>query len=60
MYGKDIDLGDKIKKEVYFKKFNISLSFWSYGKLEEFAKQNDMSIRAAVRFIINQFFKGKI
>jgi hypothetical protein len=46
--------------EGYFKTFKVSLNFWLYGKLEEFAKKNDMSVRGAVRFIINQFFKGKI
>lgn len=41
------------------KKFKISLNFWLYGKLEMFAKENGMSIMAAVRYIINQFFKTR-
>lgn len=38
----------------------ITLNSWIRGKVKEFAKKNDMSERAAIRFIINQFFKGKI
>ena len=39
------------------KNFRISLNFWLYDKLKVFADENGMSIVAAVRFIINQFFK---
>jgi hypothetical protein len=53
-------LANKKKADGFMKEFNISLSFWAYGKLKEFAKANDMKIRAAVRYIINQHFKGKI
>lgn len=47
------------QNESQMKKFKISLNFWLYGKLEMFAQENGMSIRAAVRYIINQFFKNK-
>lgn len=53
-------LAGKKKENTHIKEFNISLSLWTYGKLKEFAKSNEMSVRAAVRFIINQFVKGKI
>lgn len=42
------------------KEFLISLNSWIYGRLKEFAEENGMSVRAAVRFIINQFFKNKV
>jgi len=42
------------------KKFGISLNWWIYEKLKLYADDNGMSIRAAVRFIINQFFKKTI
>jgi len=41
------------------KRFHIDLNFWIYGKLKAFADENGMSIRASVRFIINQFFKSR-
>lgn len=41
------------------KKFKVSLNLWLYGKLEMFAKENGMSVMAAVRYIINQFFKTR-
>jgi hypothetical protein len=37
----------------------ISLNFWVLGRLQTWAKENGMSVRAAVRYIINQFFKDK-
>lgn len=40
------------------KKFGLSLNLWIYGKLKDYAEENGMSIRAAVRYIINQFFKS--
>lgn len=45
--------------ESSMKMFKIDLNLWLYGKLKMFAKENGMSIRASVRYIINQFFKGK-
>ena len=41
------------------KKFKISLNLWLYGKLAQFAEENGMSVMAAVRYIINQFFKSR-
>jgi len=41
------------------KRFHIDLGLWLYGKLKAFADENGMSIRAAVRYIINQFFKNR-
>lgn len=42
------------------KEFLISLNLWIYGRLKDFADENGMSVRAAVRYIINQFFKNKV
>lgn len=42
------------------KKFNIDLNLWLYNRLKEFANENGMSIKAAVRYIINQHFKNKL
>lgn len=38
----------------------ITLNPWLYGRLVEYAKENGISIRGAIRSIIHQFFKGKI
>jgi len=43
----------------YMKVIKITINFWIYARLKEFAKENDMSIRGAIRYIINQFFKNK-
>jgi hypothetical protein len=48
---------DNKKTEKFVKEFNISLSHWTYEKLKEYAKANEISIRAAVRVIITQFIK---
>jgi hypothetical protein len=42
------------------KKFGMSLNLWIYGRVKEFADENGMSIRAAIRFMINQFFKNRL
>ena len=48
----------KVKTEWKNIKFDINL--WVYThRLKKFADENGMSIRAAIRFIINQFFKDK-
>jgi len=48
----------KVKAEWKNIKFDINL--WVYNhRLKKFADENGMSIRAALRFIINQFFKDK-
>lgn len=36
------------------------LNTWVYGRVKDFADENGMSVRAAIRFMINQFFKNKI
>jgi len=41
------------------KKLKITINLWLYEKLKNFAQENGMSVMAAVRFIINQFFKPK-
>jgi len=41
------------------KQFNIYVNLWIYGKLKMWADENGMSVRAAVRYIINQFFKSR-
>lgn len=41
------------------KRFHIDLNLWNYNKLKAWATENGMGVRAAVRYIINQFFKTK-
>jgi len=41
------------------KNINASLNFWIHGRLKIWAKENGMTVRAAIRYIINQFFKDK-
>jgi hypothetical protein len=36
----------------------FNLSAWHHGKLKVWARENGMSVRAAIRYIINQHFKG--
>lgn len=36
----------------------MHITTWHHGKLKAWAKDNGMTVRAAIRFIINQFFKG--
>lgn len=43
----------------YMKFIKISINMWVYGKVKGFAKANDMSVLGAIRYIINDFFKGK-
>lgn len=47
-------------KKSTHKKFIASLNWWLYQKLKLYADDNGMSVSAAVRFIINQFFKKTI
>jgi hypothetical protein len=43
-----------------WKTIKVDINMWTYtNRLAAFAKDNGMSIRAAIRFIINQFFKDK-
>jgi macrodomain Ter protein organizer (MatP/YcbG family) len=49
-------MGDQIEP---MKKFGMSLNLFIYGRLKQYAKENGMSIRSAIRYIINQFFKDK-
>jgi hypothetical protein len=52
-------MGLKKAKEEW-KTIKFDLNMWVYtNRLAAFAKENGMSIRAALRFIINQFFKDK-
>jgi hypothetical protein len=41
------------------KKFVITLNTWLYGRVKDYAEENGLSVRAAVRLMINQFFKNK-
>lgn len=46
--------------EKNMKPIKITLNFWIHGRLKTWAKENgDISVRAAIRYIINQFFKDK-
>ncbi len=48
----------RVKAEWKNIKFDINL--WVYNhRLKKFADEHGMSIRAAIRYIINQFFKDK-
>lgn len=41
-------------------KVKVSINKWVYDtRLVAWAKDNDMTITAAIRFMINQFFKDK-
>lgn len=40
--------------------FTARLSKWLYNQVKIFAKDNDISIMDAIRFILNQHFKNKI
>jgi len=51
-------MGTKIKSE-HTEDIKSSLSKWLFSRLKSYAKENGMSMRAAIRFIINQFFKDK-
>lgn len=35
----------------------MDITVWHHGKLKAWAKDNGMTVRAAIRYIINQFFK---
>lgn len=53
-----LDKGDKVSSPDSMKEIKSSLSIWHIGKLKDWAKSNGMSVRAAIRYIIIQFFKG--
>jgi len=36
----------------------FTLSVWHHDKLKAWAKDNGMTVRAAIRYVINQFLKG--
>jgi len=50
--------GDKITSPDSMEEIKSSLSLWYGAKLKQWAKDNGMSVRAAIRYIIIQFFKG--
>lgn len=50
--------GDKIDSPDSMKEIKSSLTLWHIGKLKTWAKSNGMSDRAAIRYIIIQFFKS--
>lgn len=49
--------GLKSKSPDEMQEIKFTLSIWHYGKLKTWAKENGMPARAAIRYIINQFFK---
>jgi hypothetical protein len=53
-----LDKGDEMSSPDSMKEIKSSLSLWHIGKLRAWAKDNGMSVRAAIRYIIIQFFKG--
>jgi hypothetical protein len=50
--------GLKSKSPDEMQEIKFTLSIWHYGKLKLWAKENGMPARAAIRYIINQFFKS--
>lgn len=51
-------MGIKHNKDDW-KEIKFTISKWVYlNKLKVFADENGLSIRGAIRFIINQFFKN--
>ena len=42
------------------KMLKITLNTWLYGRVKDYADENGLSVRAAIRLMINQFFKNKI
>jgi len=52
-------MGDKKPKQDW-KEVKFNMNQWIYTeRLERWANDNGMSVAAAIRFIINQFFKDK-
>lgn len=35
----------------------LTLTVWHYEKIKAWAKENGMTVRSALRFVINQFIK---
>lgn len=52
-------MAKKKKENSEMTEINMSVNFWMHGRLKTWAKENGMSVRAAIRYIINQFFKDK-
>lgn len=48
----------KNKSPDSMQEMRFDLSVWHHEKLKAWAKENGMSVRAAIRYIINRFFKG--
>jgi len=48
----------KSKSPDSMEEIRFTLSVWHHEKLKAWAKENGMSVRAAIRYLINQFFKG--
>lgn len=50
--------GDEFRSPDSMEEIKSSLSIWHISKLKAWAKDNGMSVRAAIRYIIIQFFKN--
>jgi hypothetical protein len=50
--------GDKINSPELMEEIKSTLTIWHNQKLKAWAKDNGMSIRAAIRYIIIQFLKN--
>jgi hypothetical protein len=50
--------GDKVGSPDTMEEIKSSLSLWYGAKLRQWAKDNGMSVRAAIRYIIIHFFKS--
>jgi hypothetical protein len=48
----------KIKSPDSMVEIRFTLSAWHHEKLKAWAKENGMSGRAALRYLVNQHFKG--
>ena len=48
----------KNKSPDSMQEIRFDITVWHHEKLKSWAKENGMTVRAAIRYIINQFFKG--
>lgn len=51
-------MGAKSKSPDSMVEIKFTLNAWNHEKLKAWAKENGMTVRAAIRYLINQFFKG--
>lgn len=52
-------MDDEYKAPDSMEEIRFTVSVWHHQQLKEFAEENGMTVRALLRFIINQFTKVK-